>query len=478
MASGATEVWAGTAPHIAVLRRYAVDQLSPIAAFLRLRPFGAHTLLESVAGDEKIARYSFIAVGEWARLTDRAGTAVVEGAGMHLAADDPLVLLRQVSARLKVEVPRGVELPFAGGAVGYFAYDWVRQLERLPSRHPHTAPKWEWVWPTAVVAFDHKQRTLWLIVEAEAGGEDEAQRRLDAFESALSAPLRVQPPVVKRTGPVVSNLDASAYHAMVERAREYIRAGDIFQVVLGQQLSSTVDGDPFDLYRRLRRANPSPYLAYMETEARTLVLASPEALVRVEGKTVINRPIAGTRPRGRDAEEDDRLWADLIQDPKERAEHTMLVDLARNDLGRVCRYGSVGVSELMVRETYSHVIHIASEVRGELCPEEDALSALAACFPAGTLSGAPKVRAMEIIEELEPAPRGVYGGVVGYLSHDGNLDTCITIRTLEIEGNRVVVQAGGGIVADSDSDRERRESFNKAAAPLSVLEAGDEEAWL
>lgn len=478
MASGATEVWTGTAPHIAVLRRYAVDQLSPIAAFLRLRPFGAHTLLESVAGDEKIARYSFIAIGEWARLTDQGGQAVVDGSGIHLTGEDPLAVMRAAHARLQVAVPSDVDLPFAGGAVGYFAYDWVRHLERLPSRHAHTAPKWEWVWPTAVVAFDHKQRTVWIIVEAEADARAEAERRLDTFEAALRAPLAVTPPVVRRTGPVRSNLDEAAYHAMVERAREYIRAGDIFQVVLGQQLSATVSGDAFALYRRLRRANPSPYLVYMETARRTLVVASPEALIRVDGAVVYNRPIAGTRPRGRNASEDDRLWKDLIDDPKERAEHTMLVDLARNDLGRVCRYGSVAVSEFMVRETYSHVIHIASEVRGELSPGHDALSALAACFPAGTLSGAPKVRAMEIIEELEPDPRGVYGGVVGYLSHAGNLDTCIAIRTLEVEGERVTVQAGGGIVADSDSDRERRESFNKAAAPLSVLEAGDEEAWL
>jgi anthranilate synthase component 1 len=248
-------------------------------------------------------------------------------------------------------------------------------------------------------------------------------------------------------------------------------------VVLSQRLYAKISGDPFSLYRRLRRLNPSPYLFYLETPRRTLAGSSPETLVRVEGKTAVNRPIAGTRPRGATSEEDRALWEELQQDPKERAEHVMLVDLARNDLGRICEYGTVTVQDFMVQEMYSHVMHMVSEVRGQVRDDVDALDVLAASFPAGTLSGAPKIRAMEIIEELEPTARGAYGGVVGYWSHRGDLDACITIRTLEIDEDTASVQAGGGIVMDSDPAREYQESLNKAAAALSVLTPGEEE-WL
>jgi anthranilate synthase component 1 len=276
---------------------------------------------------------------------------------------------------------------------------------------------------------------------------------------------------------VESTLTEESFRSMVEAAKDHITAGDIFQVVLSQRLGARIGGDPFSLYRRLRHVNPSPYLFFLETPRRTLAGSSPETLVRVEGGTAINRPIAGTRPRGLTADEDEALWDELVNDPKERAEHVMLVDLARNDLGRICEYGSVTVDEFMTKEMYSHVMHIVSEVRGRLKSGMDAMDVLAASFPAGTLTGAPKIRAMEIIEALEPDARGAYGGVVGYWSHRGDLDACITIRTLEIEQDVAYVQAGAGIVADSDPGLEYQESLNKAAAALKVLSPGEEE-WL
>ncbi|NMP22416.1 anthranilate synthase component I family protein [Sulfobacillus sp. DSM 109850] len=472
------QIWDdGNTEHVAVVRRYAVDQLTPISAYLRLRPLGAHTLLESVEGDDKIARFSFIAVGEWARLLESGGQGVlVSQKGTEVDAD-PLKLMRKQQERQRIAVPQTVELPFVGGAVGYFAYDWVRLLERLPRRHQARGPAWEWVWPKAVAAFDHRRQELTVIVETSRDQVDQGRARLEILVDALRQPLMLAEPQVRARTPVESTVEKDQYLAMVATAQEYIRAGDIFQVVLSQRMGARITGDPFNLYRRLRHVNPSPYLFYVDTPRRILAGASPEMLVRVEQGVAINRPIAGTRPRGRSAEEDARLWEDLLNDPKERAEHVMLVDLARNDLGRISEYGSVTVESFMQKELYSHVIHMVSEVQGKIAKGYDALDVLAASFPAGTLTGAPKVRAMEIIEELEPTARGAYGGVVGYWSHRGDLDACITIRTLEIEDDAAYVQAGGGIVADSDPATEYQESLNKAAAALKVLEPGEEE-WL
>lgn len=477
-ASGGMEVWDNDSnSYVAVVQRYIFDQITPISAFLLLRPFGAHTLLESVEGDEKIARFSFIGIGEWARLLEADGQAVLVGPEGTQVADDPLVLLRQQAERQRVTVPDSLELPFSGGAIGYFGYEWVRRLEKLPRRHAKRGPDWEWVWPKAVVAFDHARHQLTVIVESAREQVDQAKTRLQMLVEGLRQPLMLAEPRVQRAGPVVPNLDRDHYDQMILRAKEHIVAGDVFQVVLSQSLSTDIIGDPFNLYRKLRYINPSPYLFYFETPRRTLVGASPEALVRVKNGVVSNRPIAGTRPRGKSSQEDQALWDELIHDPKERAEHVMLVDLARNDLGRVSEYGTIAVTEFMQPERYSHVMHIVSEVQGNLTPQFDALDALAASFPAGTLTGAPKIRAMELIEELEPSARGTYGGVMGYFAHSGDLDTCITIRTLDVTEGQVVVQAGGGIVADSDVDREYQESLNKASAALSVLEPGEEE-WL
>ncbi len=472
------QVWDdGELPHVAVVRRYAVDQLTPISAYLRLRPLGAHTLLESVEGDDKVARYSFIALGEWARLLEADGQAVLVSPEGTEVDGDPLKLLRKQQERQHIRVPSDFQMPFVGGAVGYFAYDWVRSLERLPRRHSAKGPLWEWVWPKAVVAFDHRRQEVTVIVETLRDQLEQGRARLEILVEALRQPLMLAEPMGRALTAVESSLSEEGFRAMVEAAKDYITAGDIFQVVLSQRLGARIAGDAFSLYRRLRHVNPSPYLFYLETPRRTLAGSSPETLVRVEGDTAINRPIAGTRPRGATPEGDEALWDELVNDPKERAEHVMLVDLARNDLGRICEYGSVTVGEFMAKEMYSHVMHIVSEVRGRLKPGMDAMDVLAASFPAGTLTGAPKIRAMEIIEELEPDARGAYGGIVGYWSHRGDLDACITIRTLEIEQDMAYVQAGAGIVADSDPGMEYQESLNKAAAALKVLSPGEEE-WL
>ncbi len=459
-------------------RTFPVDQETPITAFLKLRPHGAHTLLESVEGDEKIARYSFIAVGELARLTDETGVdglAHLEGEEGSYRDPDPTRLLRYGWRQYRARVPEGLELPYTGGPVGFFAYDWVRTLERLPSRHQKVSAGWYFVWPRIVLGFDHRRQTLTIVVQGRRHGGQDPDAAIEEVVGRLRAPFGSITSSVRQMGPVVSNQTVDDYRTRVAAARAHIEAGDVFQVVLSQKLSAPVEGDPLGLYRRLRRLNPSPYLFYLETPDRTLVGASPELLVRVQGRSVATRPIAGTRPRGSRPSEDEDLWQDLVRDEKERAEHVMLVDLGRNDLGRVAVPGTVRVTRFMERELYSHVMHMVSDVEAELRPEADALDALQACFPAGTLSGAPKIRAMEIIDELEPEARGAYGGVVGYLSHDGSLDACITIRTLEVAGGMATVQAGGGIVADSDPEREYQESLNKARALLAVLDG--EEEW-
>jgi anthranilate synthase component 1 len=464
-------------PYWAAFCQYAVDQETPITAFLKCRPLGAHTLLESVEGDEKVARYSFVAIGRLAELTEQGGQACLEGEAGIMRGSNPAALLRAGRDAYRAAVPPGLDLPYTGGPLGFFAFDWIRKLEQLPSRHEPASAAWYWSWPHTVLAFDHRQQTLSIIAQGRPeDGEEALKVRVASVLAALRAPYAPVPTPVRRTGPVASNLRYEDYVGMIERARDYITAGDIFQVVLSQKLSAPVEGDPFGLYRRLRRVNPSPYLFYLETPVRALVGSSPEMLVRVQDGTVETRPIAGTRPRGGSPEADQRLWEELVSDEKERAEHVMLVDLGRNDLGRVSAAGTVSVRELMVREQYSHVMHLVSDVVGHLDPAKDALDALAACFPAGTLSGAPKIRAMEIIDELEPEARGAYGGIVGYWSHQGQLDTAITIRTLEVFEGRAVVQAGGGIVADSLPEREYQESLNKARALLKVLEG--EEEWL
>jgi anthranilate synthase component 1 len=374
---------------------------------------------------------------------------------------------------------------FNGGLVGYLGYDAVRFFEPTLQLAPHPQlPDAIFLLADTVVAFDHAFGRMLLITNvplSDGEAHARAEERLDALQQRLESPLPTPPARAADVAPteLVSNVTREQFEEAVRAAKEYIAAGDIFQVVLSQRLSRQTFAAPFDIYRALRRLNPSPYMFFFDfgqlagTPDFYLVGASPEVHVRLEGRRAALRPIAGTRQRGKSPEEDEALERDLLADPKERAEHVMLVDLARNDLGRVCEYGTVHVPEQMVIERYSHVMHIVSHVEGILKPEYDAFDLMRATFPAGTVSGAPKIRAMEIIAELEGQPRGPYAGAVGYFSYDGSMDTCITIRTLSMLGHEVSVQAGAGVVADSDPAREYQETLNKARALAVAVELAE-----
>ena len=452
---------------VPVFREMPGDLHTPVSAYGALCARSERAfLLESVVGGERVARYSFLG------RDPEASFEVAPGAS-------PLPLLR---AQLGPPAAEVEGLPrFTGGAVGYLTYDAARLFEKLPQRlGPSAAPLASFSLYRSVVAFDHARQRLLLIADAPPGGRADfarAQEALDAFEADLRRPRSLEmAPSGRGPGAALPPAfgDGAAFRAAVMEAKERIAAGDIFQVVLSRQGSVACPPEPFRVYRALRMVNPSPYMYYLKDGTRAVAGASPEMLVRVEGRRVEARPIAGTRPRGRNAEEDEALARELTADPKERAEHLMLVDLGRNDLGRVCRFRSVTVPELMKVERYSHVTHLVSSVVGELAEGKDALDALVATFPAGTLSGAPKIRAMEIIDELEPARRGLYGGALGYLDLRGNLDFCITIRTLVLEGGRATFQAGAGIVADSDPAAEEREIEAKAGAMLEALRLAEE----
>jgi anthranilate synthase component I len=470
---------AGGGP-VPVFRWIAGDLLTPVSAFLSLaRGRERAFLLESVVGGERLARYSFLGRDPVETLEAR-GTQVFSRDDAGLLRDTGEDLLGALRRRLGVRAAAVPELPrFTGGAVGYLAYDAIRLFERIPERHPAPdAPLAAFSIYRSIVAFDHVSQRLALIALAEPASRmafDAASDTLDGLEADLRRGPRAEAP--RRAGqafPVAAFRDAAGYRAAVERAKEHIAAGDIFQVVLSRQEELQADLDPFAVYRALRTVNPSPYMYFLKEGEKAVAGASPEMLVRVEGGRVETRPIAGTRPRGTSEEEDERLAEELLADPKERAEHLMLVDLGRNDLGRVCRFGTVAVPELMNVERYSHVAHLVSSVIGELRDDKDPLDALVATFPAGTLSGAPKIRAMEIIDALEPARRGLYGGAVGYLDFRGNMDFCITIRTVVLEGGRATFQAGAGIVADSDPESERLETEAKAQAMLEALRVAAE----
>jgi anthranilate synthase component 1 len=460
----------GTVP---VFREIPGDLLTPVSAFLAFARDAKHAfLLESVVGGERLARYSFLGRDPEATVEARGqGVLVRDAQGTR---EEPRSLFAAIRERLD---PRAAEVPglprLTGGAVGYLGYDAVRLFERIPDRHaPSALPLASFAFYRSLVAFDHVAQRLVLISHAAPGSRaayDAAVSRLDAMEADLRRPPR---PAASPGAAVFDGrglADGAGYREAVRRAKEYIGIGDIFQVVLSRQAAVPCDVDPFAVYRALRMVNPSPYMFFLRDGETSVAGASPEMLVRVEGGQVETRPIAGTRPRGATPEEDERLATELLADAKERAEHLMLVDLGRNDLGRVCRFGSVRVSEFMKVERYSHVAHIVSSVTGELREDKDALDALAATFPAGTLSGAPKIRAMEIIDELEPARRGLYGGGIGYVDLRGNLDFCITIRTVVLRGGQAFVQAGAGIVADSDPAAEEREAEAKAGAVFEAL---------
>ncbi len=468
-AAGATRIL------IPVARRLSADLLTPVSAFLALRrdahyPF----LLESVEGGEQLARYSFIGRNPYRVVEARGSEVTIEEGGDKTTreADVFSVLKDYLTSHVEVRQP---DLPrLTGGAVGFVAYDAVRLVERLPHPPPDDlgVPDALWCFYKTAVAFDHVRHQVVLMAHLFIDEEtnlrvayDAAQAELDALARDLHAPLATLPtPVRLRQGQARSNLTREAFAESVEQARTFIYEGDIFQVVLSQRFEMQFTGDAFNLYRALRQVNPSPYLFFLDFGDITLVGSSPEVLVRVENGQAELLPIAGTRPRGATSDHDAVLEAELLADPKERAEHLMLVDLGRNDLGRVSAYGSVQVKKYAYVEKYSHVMHIVSSVCGTVRDDLHAVDVLAACFPAGTLSGAPKVRAMEIIDKLEPTRRGIYGGAVGYFDFSGNLDTCIAIRTMLVRGNTIYIQAGAGIVSDSNAEAEYEETVNKARA--------------
>jgi anthranilate synthase component 1 len=404
---------------------------------------------------------------------------------------DPYALAAEATARYRQAPLPGLP-PFAGGAVGFFGYDCVRAVERLPEPNPDVLglPDMALMLSDAIVAFDHLKHEVTILANAyveEDGGVEAAHERASALiaevRERLAGPLPGAGGDRVASGPrqepvFEPNMSREAFEAMVARIVEYVHAGDAFQVVPSQRWSAEVPVEPFSIYRGLRTVNPSPYMYFLDFEDFQLVGASPEPLLTVSGRRASTRPIAGTRPRGATVEADREIAEDLLADPKERAEHVMLVDLGRNDLGRVCEFGSVEVEQFMGVETYSHVIHIVSNVAGTLRPEVSAVDALRSMLPAGTLSGAPKVRAMEIIDELEPVKRGAYGGAVGWLSYTGQLDTCICIRTVVVADGVAHVQAGGGTVADARPDYEYEESRSKARGVVRAIElATRQERW-
>ncbi len=484
--------------HVPVGWHLPLDTETPISALLKFQDRAPLFLLESVEQATHIGRFSFLGIG--ARFQARVYPQRLELLSPYghtyiplQPGQNPLSFLRQATQGLQVQPPveiPGREMPpFYGGWVGYWAYDMVRFFERLP-QHARDDLHLPWIWliiPEILLVFDHVRRDAlgFVLVEHPAGADPErartrAEGHLTALMERLRGPIPELPPSPSppREAKWRSNLTQRAFENMVGQAKEYIAAGDIFQVVLSQRLTRITTVHPLSIYRVLRNLNPSPYMFYLDLGGRPpvrLIGASPEMLVRLRNGLAETRPIAGTRPRGRTPEEDAALEAELRADPKERAEHVMLVDLGRNDLGRVCDYGTVQVPDFMVVERYSHVMHLVSRVVGHLHPEYDAWDLLQAAFPAGTVSGAPKVRAMEIIDELEPVRRGPYAGAVGYIGFQGNMDTCITIRTILMKGQTVYLQAGAGIVDDSIPQREWEETLHKARALGQAVEQAERE---
>ena len=464
------------------------DLETPVSAFLKLADGRPNSFLfESVEGGVTIGRYSFLGRKPDLIWRCREGQAEINRrAHFDLQSFEPLPgkpleALRALVAESRIDLPPGLP-PMASALVGYMGYDMVRQMERLPDDNPDVlgVPEAVFLRPSVIAVFDRVEDQITVFspvwpdpeVGAKAAYAQACERLADVvvdFERSL--PYRREPVEAAATLPAPrSNMTPEAFRAMVERGKEYIFAGDVFQVVLSQRFSLPFALPPFSLYRALRRLNPSPFLFFLDLGGFSIVGSSPEILVRLRENEVTIRPLAGTRPRGRNAEEDRQLSEELLADPKERAEHLMLLDLGRNDVGRVAEVGSVKVTEQFTVETYSHVMHIVSNVIGELAAGEDAMSALVAGFPAGTVSGAPKVRAMEIIDELEPERRSIYAGTVGYFGAGGAMDTCIALRTALVKDGEVQIQAGGGIVADSDPEAEYQESCNKARAVIRAAE--------
>ena len=475
---------------VPVAKSISADLLTPVSAFLAIAEEEPDAfLLESVEGGEKIGRYTFLGIRPFLRLHSRGHEITIErGRKVERCRGDVFQVMKEL---LRAHRPAAVEglPPFTAGAVGYCSYDIVRQLENVGDRATDdlNVPDCVLMFFDRVLAFDHLHHQIHIVASADVSSEapQRAYKRCLAdiarIEKKLAAgwkPSYWRKPAKKSNLAIRARMSKERFLKNVRQAKEYIAAGDIFQVVLSQRWDFEPGVAPFDLYRALRTVNPSPYMFFLRFNDRRgadgggmhVIGSSPEMLVRVTGRKLEYRPIAGTHPRGRDDAEDAVLEKKMREDEKERAEHVMLVDLGRNDLGRVSEYGSVKVRDLMYVERYSHVMHLVSALEGKLRPELDAMDAFAACFPAGTLSGAPKVRAMQIIEELEPTRRGTYGGGVLYADYAGNLDSCITIRTLLIKGKKAYLQAGAGIVADSNPEHEFEETRNKSRAVLKAVE--------
>jgi anthranilate synthase component I len=479
------------APLVPVYRQLTGDGLTPVSAYQKIARGGPSFLFESVIGGEKVGRYSFLGCDPFLRFEARGRDVAIfpthqQETARRFQSDDPFRDLQSL-----LEQYRAVHLPalprFVGGAVGFAAYDSVRYTEHLPNapEDDRGLPDLAFNLYDRMVVFDHIRKTILVVAQAHRGQGDglrdsyeDACRRIDQLVALLAEPgpelaltdIDTQGPVTLRPE---SNFTQDQYEAVVRHCQEYIKAGDIFQVVPSQRFQVETQADPFNIYRVLRVVNPSPFLFYLTFDDLVLIGCSPEILVRVEEGTVTVRPIAGTRRRGKDEAEDRALAEELLADPKERAEHIMLVDLGRNDVGRVAEISSVRLTELMVVERYSHVMHITSNVSGTLAPEKTAFDALRAGLPAGTVSGAPKVRAMQIIDEVETVKRGPYGGAVGYIDFTGNMDTCIALRTMVLIGNTVYIQAGGGVVYDSVPSEEYEETLNKARGMLKAIEIAE-----
>ncbi|AMV21551.1 anthranilate synthase component I [Planctomyces sp. SH-PL14] len=478
---------AGSARLVPVYRQILGDNLTPISAFCNAGWGPEAFLFESVVGGEKVGRFSFLGGRPFLRLeATRKDVRITEGGRTTtLQSDNPLQLLQE-----KVDEYRSIHLPglprFCGGAVGYAGYDVIRYSERLPNAPPddRELPDLSFAFYDEMVIFDHIRKTVLVVAHVRTDVADlraeyaRACAAIDDLCGRLERPSGLLPMrdinlSIEPQTRYVSNFAREEFEAGVEKCKEYIRAGDIFQVVISQRLEVDTSATPLDVYRALRVVNPSPFMFLLNSPDSSLVGSSPEIMVRVEDGIVTIRPLAGTRVRGQNEEEDAALAAELIADPKERAEHVMLVDLARNDVGRVAQYGTVEISDVMQVERYSHVMHITSNVHGRLKPDTSAMDALQAGLPAGTVSGAPKVRAMEIIDEIERHRRGPYAGAVGYIDFTGNMDTCIALRTLVMAGGKAYVQAGAGIVADSVPASEYQETLNKAKGLLKAIDVAE-----
>ncbi|MFP4417702.1 MAG: anthranilate synthase component I [Chitinivibrionales bacterium] len=454
------------------------DTETPVSVWLKLFPGKQYSfLLESVTGGDTVARYSFIGADPFLIFRARENSYQISGEMSERGTGNPLERLRGLMHSYKSVHVAGLPR-FCGGAVGYCSYDSIRYWENIPDSNPREDDLDEifYGFYRTIIAFDNREHHLLLIQNIFTDETDDLQEAykstvdyLRTLEDRMAVGLQSTKVSIGPPGPIGSNFERGAYESAVEKCKEYIKAGDIFQVVLSQRFSVDVDASPFDLYRILRTVNPSPYMFFLNCDTTAIIGASPEMLVRVEDGKIETRPIAGTRPRGKNEAEDERLAAELKADPKEIAEHVMLVDLGRNDIGRVSTFGTVRADDMMHIEKYSHVMHMVTDVHGYLHEDKDAFDALFSCFPAGTLSGAPKIRAMEIIDELEPVRRSVYGGALGYIDFAGNLDSCIVIRTIVYKDGKATVQAGAGIVADSVPAKEYEETVNKAGALFAAI---------